>query len=88
MLKISKILIPNPLHVFEENLLAAAVIEFRCPAVGVTGDPLSGFKGALIFQKMMPVARNERGGLRCLSATLQIAIRSISSSEISSWRRS
>src|ERR1700730_1456438 len=34
----------NPLHVLQENLLTAAVIEFRCPAVGVAGDSLSGFR--------------------------------------------
>jgi hypothetical protein len=32
--------------------LAAAVIEFCDPAVGVAGDALSGFKGAVIFQKI------------------------------------
>jgi hypothetical protein len=54
--------ISNPLHVFEQNLLTAAVIEFRGPAVSVAGDPLSGFKGASrvpSFSKkfVMPVAR-------------------------------
>jgi hypothetical protein len=32
--------------------LAAAVIEFCGPAVGVAGDSLSGFKSAVIFQKI------------------------------------
>jgi hypothetical protein len=36
-------LVPNPLHVLEQNLLAAAVVEFCGPAVGVAGDSLSGF---------------------------------------------
>jgi hypothetical protein len=31
------------LHILQKDLLAAAVIEFRCPAVGVAGDALSGF---------------------------------------------
>jgi hypothetical protein len=34
------------------NLLTAAVIEFRGPAVGMAGDSLSGFQGAVIFQKI------------------------------------
>ena len=50
-------LIPNPLHILQENLLTAAVIEFRCPAVGVAGDALSGFKGAVIFQKIRDACR-------------------------------
>jgi hypothetical protein len=33
--------VPNPFHIFKEYLLAAAVIEFGDPAVGVPGDPLS-----------------------------------------------
>jgi hypothetical protein len=45
-------LIPNPLHVLEQNLLAAPVIEFRSSAVGVACNPLSGFEGAVIFQKI------------------------------------
>jgi hypothetical protein len=50
------------LHILQEYLLAASVIEFRGPAVGVTGDPQSGFKGAIISRKfVMPVARNECG---------------------------
>jgi hypothetical protein len=45
------------LHVFEQDLLAAAVIEFRGPAVRVSGDSLSGFKGAVIFQKIRGAGR-------------------------------
>jgi hypothetical protein len=52
------LLVPNPLHVFEQNLLTAAVIELRGPAVDVAGDSLSGFKGAVIVEKI-PVARKE-----------------------------
>ena len=44
--------VPNSLHVFEQNLLTAAVIELRRPAIGVAGDTLSGFKGAVIFKKI------------------------------------
>ena len=51
--------IPNSLHVVQENLLTAAVIEFRSPAVGMAGDPLSGFKGAIIFQKIRDPGRPE-----------------------------
>jgi hypothetical protein len=36
----------------EQNLLTAAVVEFRSAAVGVADNPLSGFKGAVIFQKI------------------------------------
>jgi hypothetical protein len=52
-----RLLVPNPLHVLEQNLLSAAVIEFRGPAVGVTSDALSGFKGAVIFQKIRDPGR-------------------------------
>jgi hypothetical protein len=55
---ISKMLIPNPLHVFEQNLLTA-VIEFCGSAVGVASDSLSGFKGAVIFQKIRDAGRPE-----------------------------
>jgi len=54
------LLVPNPFHIFEQNLLTAAVIELRGPAIGVAGNSLSGFESAIIFQKLvMPVARNE-----------------------------
>ena len=39
--------------------LTAAVIEFRGAAVGVAGDPLSGFQGAVIFQKIRDAGRPE-----------------------------
>jgi hypothetical protein len=51
--------IPNPLHILEQNLLPTAVIEFRGSAVGVTGDSLSGFQGAVIFQKNRDAGRPE-----------------------------
>ena len=50
-------LVSNPLHILQQNLLAAAVIEFRGPAVGVAGDSLSGFKGTVIFQKIRDTGR-------------------------------
>jgi hypothetical protein len=43
-------LIPNPFHIFEQDFLAAAVIQFRGPAVCVTGYSLIGFQGAVVFQ--------------------------------------
>ena len=52
-------LVSNPLHILEQNLLAAAVIEFRGAAVGVTGDSLSGFQCAVIFQKIRDAGRPE-----------------------------
>jgi hypothetical protein len=55
---ITKDLIPNPLHVLQKDLLTAAVIEFRGPAVGVAGDSLSGFN-AVIFQKICDAGRPE-----------------------------
>jgi hypothetical protein len=52
--------IPNSLHVLEQHLLAAPVIEFCGPAVDVAGDSLGGFQGAIISRKfVIPVARNE-----------------------------
>ena len=40
------------LHILEQNLLAATVIEFRGPAVGVASESLRDFKSAVIFQKI------------------------------------
>jgi len=50
-------LLSNPLHIFQESLLAAAVVEFRGPAVGAACDSLNGFDGAVIFQKFRDAAR-------------------------------
>jgi hypothetical protein len=47
------------LHILEQNLLAAAVIELRGSAVGVASDSLSGFKGAVILQKIRDAGRPE-----------------------------
>jgi hypothetical protein len=47
----------NPLQIFEQNLLTAAIVEFRGPAVGVPGDSLSSFQGAVIFQKIRDAGR-------------------------------
>jgi hypothetical protein len=47
------------IHVLEQNFLTAAIIELGGPAVGVAGDPLSGFKGAVIFQKIRDAGRPE-----------------------------
>jgi hypothetical protein len=55
-------LVANPFHVFQEHFLPAAVIEFRRPAVGVPGDPLGGFKSAVIFQKIRNAGRPEGVG--------------------------
>jgi hypothetical protein len=52
-------LITNPLHVLEQSLLTAAVIELRCAAVGMAGDSLSGFQGAVIFQKIRDAGRSK-----------------------------
>ena len=39
----------NSFHILQKHLLAAAVVEFGGPAVGMAGYSLSGFKGAVIF---------------------------------------
>jgi hypothetical protein len=44
--------IPNSLHVFEQNLLASAIIELGGSAVGVASDSLSGFKGTVALEKI------------------------------------
>ena len=49
---INRPLIPNSFHIFEQHLLAAAVIEFRGAAVSVAGNPLRGLKGPVVFQKI------------------------------------
>jgi hypothetical protein len=41
------------------NLLTAAVVKFCGSAVGVAGDPLRGFEGAVIFQKIRDAGRPE-----------------------------
>jgi hypothetical protein len=46
-------------HILEQNLLAAAVIQLCRSAVGVTSDSLSGFNGAIIFQKICDTSRPE-----------------------------
>jgi hypothetical protein len=46
-------------HVLQEHLLAAAVIKFRGSAVGVACYALSGFKCAVIFQKVCDAGRME-----------------------------
>ena len=35
-----RFLIPNPLHVLDQDFLAAAIIQLCCAAVSVAGDPL------------------------------------------------
>jgi len=52
--------VPDPFHILQEYLLAAAVIKFRGAAVDMAGDALSGFKGAVIFQKIRDAGRAER----------------------------
>jgi hypothetical protein len=37
---VAEVLIPNPLHIFEQNLLAAPIVEFCGAAVGVASDSL------------------------------------------------
>jgi hypothetical protein len=43
----------------EQNLLTAAVIEFRGAAIGVASDALSSFEGAVVFQKIRDTGRPE-----------------------------
>jgi hypothetical protein len=56
---LERILIPNPLHIFEKYLLPAAVKELGRSAVSVPGNSLSGFKSAVIFQKVRDAGRPE-----------------------------
>jgi hypothetical protein len=51
--------VSNPFHVFEENLLTAAVIKLCRPAVGVASNPLSGFKSAVVLEKIRDAGRPE-----------------------------
>jgi probable HAF family extracellular repeat protein len=53
----SQSLVPNPFHVLQEHLLAPAIIQFRCPAVGVACNPLGGFKGPVVLQKIRDACR-------------------------------
>jgi hypothetical protein len=63
-------LVPNPLHVLEEHFLAAAIIKLGGPAVGVAGDALSRFKGAVISEKIRDAGRPERVGRLRLDESL------------------
>jgi hypothetical protein len=54
---VPKLSIPNPLHIFEQDPLTAAIIKFRGPAIGVASDSLRGFEGAIIFQKVRDTCR-------------------------------
>jgi hypothetical protein len=47
-------------HVFEEYLLPAAIVQLGGPAISVAGDALSGFKSAVIFQKIRDAGCPER----------------------------
>jgi len=50
-------LISNPLHVLEQDFLASPIVQLGGSTVGVTGDPLGGFKSAVIFQKIRDTGR-------------------------------
>ena len=54
--------IADPLHVLEQDLLAAAIIEFRSAAVGMAGDSLSSLQGAFIFQKIRDAGSLPKSG--------------------------
>ena len=69
--------------------MVAAVIEFRRPAIRVAGDALSGFKGAVIFQKICDAGGPKRVRRRmsrqsaCLSRLLSMSAASV---RTSGWR--
>jgi hypothetical protein len=42
-------LIPSPLHIFEQDLLSAPIIELGGATIGVTGYPLGHFQSAIVF---------------------------------------
>jgi hypothetical protein len=54
-------------QIFQKHFLSTTIIEFRGAAFGVAGDPLSGFQGAVIFQKIRDAGRPE--GVRRIVAT-------------------
>jgi len=41
--------VSNPLHVFEEHVLPAAIIKLGGPAICVTSDPLRHLQSAIVF---------------------------------------
>jgi hypothetical protein len=47
------------LHVSEQDLLTAAVIELCGPPTGVASNPLSSFKRAVIFEEIRDTGRPE-----------------------------
>jgi hypothetical protein len=40
--------VSNPLHIFEQDFLSAAVIKFRGPTIGVTGNSLGRLQSPVI----------------------------------------
>jgi hypothetical protein len=57
--RLCSVLVADPLHVLREHLLAAAVIKLCRTTVGMASDSLSGFKSAVIFQKIRDAGRAE-----------------------------
>jgi hypothetical protein len=59
-------LISDPFHVLDQNLLAAAIVELRCPAVSVAGDSLRHFQRSSVLQKVRDPCRPKRMGRKCI----------------------
>jgi hypothetical protein len=69
---VSSPLISNPHHVLQENLLTATVVELRCPALGVAGDPLCHFQRSSVLQKIDDACRSKRNGERMHPTTRRL----------------
>jgi hypothetical protein len=65
-MKSLQLLVSNPLHIFEQNLLPGAVVKFGRSTVCMTGNPLSHLQRSSILQEIgLPVALKEWGANSC-----------------------
>jgi hypothetical protein len=54
--------VPDPLRIFEQDLLMLPIVQLCCSGVRLPSDPLSYFQAAAVSRKfVIPVARKEWG---------------------------
>ena len=52
--------VPDSLHILQQHLLSTAVIKLCRTTVGMAGDSLGSFQGAVIFQKIRDLVLTAR----------------------------
>src|ERR1700694_2353214 len=58
--------VSNPLHIFDQDLLPTSIIELRCPAVGVAGDPLGDLQRSSVLQEIRDPCGPKGMGRECI----------------------